>query len=225
MNSVEEAHRLSRISTLKLIESFESRGIIKIEKPTRTGKRHRLILNQGNIFNLINDWISETEVVADIAIKNLDIIRSLSKEKYSENSKAPTELEKLQTHFRLLLEIVNFMIDFLLIKTYDRVESVEDALRLSIRIVKLLVRTLNYTITPIAPVTLIEYFGLSNVGITESVKKYAKRRGIDIDNLSYLVEKIDDFEKQFLRKKMLRLKNESNKLDSSSPVIQNSSSK
>src|SRR5438093_4129733 len=54
MQSVEEKYRISRDTTLKLIQDMESMGIILISKPERLGLPHYLSINSENEFNQIN---------------------------------------------------------------------------------------------------------------------------------------------------------------------------
>ena len=212
MNSLEnESLRLSRVATLNLIDDFESRRIIRVEKPSRRGQAHQLIINEQNIFNSINDWITEIEAILQIVHKNYDIALRLWQENIPENMESPKgpddefledyvpkELNDLLRHYAILRDVSKMMIDVLLLVIYSKVNSNEDRVILSLRIMKPLVKTLKYTLQPAPPLTLVQLCGYSNFTISESAKTYGKKVGMDIDILPSLSEKIASFEKRFL---------------------------
>jgi hypothetical protein len=198
----DESRRISRVTTLNSISDLEYRGIIKILKPKRKGQSHHLISNEENIFNSIDKWISETETVVTMVIKNLDTAQQIINEQYSHDKEPVQELEVLATLFTLLRDLVKTMIDLLLIEIYSKIKSSKEREILSARTIKLLLKILKYTIQPRPPLTVIEGFTyfLSN-RITERVKAYARNSEIDIDEIYDLIPKIELFEKQFLRYK------------------------
>ena len=63
MNDLEEDQlKLSRVSTLKVIEEMMVDGILLVTNPARKGQSHHLIINQQNEYNLIRDILSDIEM-------------------------------------------------------------------------------------------------------------------------------------------------------------------
>lgn len=198
----DESSRISRVTTLNSINDLEYRGIIKILKPKRKGQSHHLIISEDNIFNSIDKWISETETVVTMVIKNLDTAQGIVNEQYSHDKEPIEELEELATLFTLLRDLVKTMIDLLLIEIYSKIKSTKEREILSARTLKLLLKILKYTVQPRPPLTVIEGFTIFlSSRITERIKAYARNSGMDIDEIYDLIPKIKSFEKQFIRYK------------------------
>jgi hypothetical protein len=130
----------------------------------------------------------------NLVLKNYDVIRSLW-----DISKRQKELNELLLHYKMLHDLVKAMIDILLIRIHVDVNSNEDKQRLTKRIIILLVKNLKNTLQSTPPLTELEYYRVFlGTRITDSLKVYARNKGIDIDNLPYYLEKLDGFERQFL---------------------------
>ncbi len=206
----EKSYRLSRTTTVKLIYEFERSNIISIGKPERKGQGYRLLINEDNSFNFIDRWIGETEIVGKIVQRNLDKIFDLYN-KFTLDSEEGKELEELLRlnpehkeleellrHFDEAKDVIKMMIHILLIEIYKGITSNDDRLTLTLKTINLIVKTMKHTLLPRPPLTLSEYFRLSNSSLSGSAKEYGKNVGIQIEYLPYLAEKFDDFDKRFL---------------------------
>lgn len=201
MNTLEDSHnRLSKITTVKVIHEFESSGVITIEKPKRKGQGYRLLLNEGNAFNLIDKWIRDIGVIGEIVRKN----RAIVFKAYDDISldSEHKELDELLTHFDQAREVIITMIHFLLLEIYRKIESDNDKLTLSLKTVNLIIENLSYPVVPQPPLTLVEYYRHSGLEVSDSSITFGKSMGIQSDYFRHLIEKIDAFDGQFLLKQI-----------------------
>jgi len=185
--------RTSRVTTLKIIDDFESKGIIIIQKTGRKGTSHFLVIDKGNAFNLIDKWICEADIVGEFVQKNLDIISRLYHKPSSSEYK---ELDELSKYFQVAKEFVIMMIHILLSEIYNKIISNDDKLTLTLKAVNVIVKTLKGTEIPRPPISLGQLFAYS-ASVSESARLYGNNAGIQIEDTS-IVKKFEEFDKDVL---------------------------
>lgn len=186
--------RLSRVTTLKLIDNLKSKGIIIVRYPARKGMSHFLVINDGNSFNLIDKWIGKAEIIGEIVQRNLDRISDLY---YKPSNSENKELDELWKYFQTTKEFVVMMIHILLAEIYNKITSDNDKLTLTLKAVNVLVKTLKSTDLPRPPINLGQFFDYS-ASYSESARQYGNNAGIQIENMNYIVKTFEEFDKHIL---------------------------
>jgi|GEM_PF-1758224 len=182
--------RTSRVTTLKIIDDFESNGIIIVQKTGRKGTSHFLAINEANAFNLIDKWVHEAEVIGKFVQKNLDTISPLYDKPSSSEYK---EIDELSKYFHIAKDFVILMIHTLLSEIYNRIISNDDKLTLTLKAVKVIIKTLKGTEIPTPPISLGQLFSYS-ASISESAILYGNNVEIQIEDTT-IVKKLEEFEK------------------------------
>ena len=207
-NEVVEPLRLSRDTTIKIIENMNNVIILKGE---RRGQAHMLLIEDKKEFNRIGSELSEIESIVEIMSEPMKKFMSIGGDNPHEIRKVPDRwiVKELSDKFiGAYLESIGEMLEILLIQIANKIQSQKDAWTLYKRIIELKIK-LNEQNSWFGGEGVEDLYLTSNAFIQFHLRdldeisredlNFAKQNGIPINSLvKSLKLKIQGFKDRFL---------------------------
>jgi hypothetical protein len=198
----------SRAPTLDMIDEFESAGLIEVLRGNRRGQPHYLKINIKNEYNRISKELSKIEKIVDAMDEPVERIMSLGQPDMIRKIPERWNIRKLHDDFLgEYYDSMDNILDVLLFYTTNKVHSEKEAWSLYTKIIKLKAKV-NEQMTIFQANGIEHLFLSSKVLLRSSLRKlkdfdqddldYAKKKGININLLADLKEKIETYKKEFL---------------------------
>jgi hypothetical protein len=197
---MEERGDSSRVTTLKIIDDLVFEEIIKVVRDRPKSRIHYLFINDQNEFNLMDREISEIETIIDGMNESMRKIFHYKSVQYGLKHEVDPGLG---SHFEYpYREAVTMMLQLLLVRIDNKVDSVERANFLYARITKLIQKLTLQFYDFNKPTDFLRSMtrDLRMLRQEVSSKQYnkSKKKIVDTKMVTRLISKIEHFQKTFL---------------------------
>lgn len=197
---MEEKGDSSRVATLKIINDLIFEEIIKVVRDRPKGRIPYLFINDNNEFNLIDKEISEIEALIDGMYEPMRKIFDYKSVQYG--LKHEVDLG-LGSHFEYpYREAVTMMLQLLLVRIDNKINSKDRAYSLYARIIKLMQKLTLQFYDFNKPTDFLRSMTrdlrILRQGVSHREYDGPKMKIVDTKTMSRLISKIESFQKTFL---------------------------
>jgi hypothetical protein len=207
-NDVTEPLRLSRDTTMKMIENMDNVIVLKGE---RRGQAHKLLIEDKKEFNRIGTELSDIESIVELMSEPMKKFMSIGGDNPDDIRRVPDRwiLKELRDKFiEAYLETVGEMLEILLVEISNKIQSKKDAWSLYKKIIELKIKLSEQKSwfggkgvedMYLTSNAFIQFHSQDLEEITQENLKFAENNGIPINSLvKSLKLRIEDFRSRFL---------------------------
>jgi hypothetical protein len=197
---MEEKGDSSRVATLKIINDLIFEEIIKVVRDRPKGRIPYLFINDNNEFNLIDKEISEIEALIDGMYEPMRKIFDYKSVQYGLKHEVDPGLG---SHFEYpYREAVTMMLQLLLVRIDNKINSKDRAYSLYARIIKLMQKLTLQFYDFNKPTDFLRSMTrdlrILRQGVSHREYDGPKMKIVDTKTMSRLISKIESFQKTFL---------------------------